>query len=990
MNQMRARTFATLMVALLFVGPVAAQEQRGSIQGQVKDASGAVLPGATVVVKGTALPAGTTTVSDGEGYYRFPGLPPGLYVVTTELQGFTPGRVEAIEVSLGQIKKVDFTLTLGGVTESVQVTAESPLIDVKQNAAFANISKEFIQRIPKGRDFTSVVTVAPGANYEGKLGGISVDGASGAENVYVIDGINTTSIRTGQSAKGLITDFVEEVQVKSSGYNAEFGGSMGGVINVITKSGANNFHGDFGVYYSDNKLNGSVRPTLRLNPTDTTIAEYVTYPDDTVRRWEPGGTIGGPVLMNKAWFFAGYMPSLERTERTAPFNANGTTDTKKRSDNTHNLTANVSAQISNALRGKFAVNFDNYKRVGLLHNLDGTSNPTALFNIDLKQPGATYSGQLDYVAGKFYLATRAGYFRYDAENTGVPTDIRYIHSRSSVNFPGVPADLQRQQGFLNIPTNSSITRDLYTRLGVNFDVSYFANFAGQHTFKGGVQLDRYGNDVLSGEQAPNISIVFGETYAANDGTFHKGTFGWYSWRQFQTTGKVKSSSVGLYLQDAWSVGDRLTINAGLRTERERVPAFRTDLGGARYPIDFSFGDKLAPRLGFAYDVAGDGRWKAYGSWGLFYDIMKLELSRGAFGGDKWIESYYTLDTPNWNTLGVNNNFPGSPIEQIDFRHTGSQPGDCPTPNNPDGNCIDPDLQPSRQREFTLGLDHELNSRTSVGIRYVRKQIDYTIDDVGTIVPGVGEVYYYANPGFGLAEHTIGPEFPAQPKAKRDYDGVEIRATRRMTRGLQLNTSYLWSRLYGNFSGLASSDENGRSSPNVNRFFDGIYMSFDEKGNPTYGRLGTDRPHQFKVQAAYQFPFGTGIGFNQYVAAGTPISRQVSNFGLPFFYRGRGSEGRTPTYSQSDLYLQHEIRLSGKQLQFGVNILNLFDQDTTTDIFNSELRQNVSIADEVFFQAGGFDTQAIIAAQNRIRDARFLKDSGFQGRRAIRLGAKFIF
>lgn len=142
---------------------------------------------------------------------------------------------------------------------------------------------------------------------------------------------------------------------------------------------------------------------------------------------------------------------------------------------------------------------------------------------------------------------------------------------------------------------------------------------------------------------------------------------------------------------------------------------------------------------------------------------------------------------------------------------------------------------------------------------------------------------------------------------------------------------------------------------------------------------------------YSFRFGTTIAANQYVASGTPISRQVSNFGLPFFYRGRGSEGRTPTFSQTDMYVQHEVNVGGnRRLQFGLNVLNLFDQDTTTDVFNAELRQSVSIPDPVFFQPGGFDTQAIIASQNRIRDARFLMDSAFQGRRALRFGVKFMF
>ena len=379
---MQARTLgAALMAVLLFAWPAAAQEQRASIEGVVKDSTGAILPGATVTAKGPALPAGTTTVSNEQGQFRFPGLPPGVYDVTAELSGFTAGKAEAVEVRLGQIKRVELTLAISGVTESVQVTAESPLIDVKQNAAFANINKELIDKLPKGRDFTSIVTIAPGANQETKLGGISIDGASGAENVYVIDGINTTSVRTGQSAKGLITDFVEEVQVKSSGYNAEFGGSMGGVINVISKSGSNEFRGDAGFYYSGNNLDGDVRPTLRLNPQQDTIAEYVTYPDDDLSRWEPGGTLGGPLFMNKAWFFAGYMPSFRTWERTAPY-SNGTVDTRTRKDRTQNFTANANAQFSNSLRGKFAVNIDNAKRTGLLHNQDGTSSATALFDID--------------------------------------------------------------------------------------------------------------------------------------------------------------------------------------------------------------------------------------------------------------------------------------------------------------------------------------------------------------------------------------------------------------------------------------------------------------------------------------------------------------------------------------------------------------------------------------------------------------------------------
>src|SRR5215208_2278236 len=305
---MRARTLAALMAVLLFASPVAAQEQRGAIEGVVKDSSGAVLPGVTVEAR-TSTGVVLTGTTDSEGVYRFPSVAPGTYEITATLQGFTPKKQGNVDVGLGQIKKVDVALGLQGVAESVQVTAESPLVDVRQSARQTNIAREQIELLPKGRDFTTLVTQAPGANNETKLGGISIDGASAGENRYVIDGIETTDLQNGTSGKNVIADFVEEVQVKSSGYTAEYGGATGGVINVITKSGTNNMHGNLLFNYQGDKLSqgtipaagqlttgqliGTGSPTLRLSLTDATKAEYVTYPKDKEDRIEPGFAVGG-------------------------------------------------------------------------------------------------------------------------------------------------------------------------------------------------------------------------------------------------------------------------------------------------------------------------------------------------------------------------------------------------------------------------------------------------------------------------------------------------------------------------------------------------------------------------------------------------------------------------------------------------------------------------------------------------------------------------
>src|SRR5262249_49875802 len=192
-----------------------------------------------------------------------------------------------------------------GVEESVSVTA--PLVAIMQSSRATNLRDAEIEKMPKGRDFTSLATQAAGTNDEPKLGGLSVDGSSGAENRFIIDGTESTDLVGGRSGQRLVTDFVEELQVKSSGYSAEYGGSTGAVLNVITRSGANVWHGDALAYWSDDALDAGSRPTLQLNPIKQSVAEYITYPKDPYRRIEPGGTLGGPLIRDRLWLFSGYV-----------------------------------------------------------------------------------------------------------------------------------------------------------------------------------------------------------------------------------------------------------------------------------------------------------------------------------------------------------------------------------------------------------------------------------------------------------------------------------------------------------------------------------------------------------------------------------------------------------------------------------------------------------------------------------------------------------
>jgi hypothetical protein len=205
---------------------------------------------------------------------------------------------------------------------------------------------------------------------------------------------------------------------------------------------------------------------------------------------------------------------------------------------------------------------------------------------------------------------------------------------------------------------------------------------------------------------------------------------------------------------------------------------------------------------------------------------------------------------------------------------------------------------------------------------------------------------------------------------------------------------MWSRLYGNYSGLSQSDENGRTSPNVGRVFDYPLMMFNESGQAEYGLLATDRPHQFKLQGIYSFDFGLSVGAFFRTSSGIPVTREIgvippNNF--PMQYQGRLSDGRMPTLSQTDINLQQEFKMGGaRRLQLSFNVLNLFNQKTATNRNITYQDVNGIVFDEAAFYAGRVDFDQEIARQGVVQSPLFLKDSAYQDQLVARFGVKFTF
>ncbi len=256
-------TLALSVCLLLFaVAPVSVFAQTtGTVEGAVTDQSNAPLPGVTVELTSPNLQGTRTAVTSADGRYRFPAVPPGAYKVTAELAGF--GKVEKrATVNLDSTAQVNLSLQLS-TTAEITVTGEAPMVDVASTTQGRNYSAKVIEKLPVGRNYADIVFTQPGVQADfgetqGRSLAISIYGSTSSENLFLIDGVNTTNVIKGFQGKDINSEFIQEVEVKTGGYQAEYGRNTGGVVNVITKSGGNEFHGGVFGYYNDTGMRADV------------------------------------------------------------------------------------------------------------------------------------------------------------------------------------------------------------------------------------------------------------------------------------------------------------------------------------------------------------------------------------------------------------------------------------------------------------------------------------------------------------------------------------------------------------------------------------------------------------------------------------------------------------------------------------------------------------------------------------------------------------
>ncbi|MGH9398999.1 MAG: carboxypeptidase regulatory-like domain-containing protein, partial [Thermoanaerobaculia bacterium] len=556
----------------------------GEIRGQVKDATGGVLPGVSVEVKGPSLQGTKTATTAGDGTYRIALVPPGDYTVSFALAGF--GKVEKkAAVQLDKTVVVEAAMSLA-TTAAVTVTGAAPVIDATSSGSGMNFTSDVLKGLPLGRGFTSVATKAPGViqGYGVDSGNINVQGSTGAENNFIIDGVDVTEIQYGRQGKSAPGEFIQEIEVKSGGFQAEYGHSQGGVLNAITKSGGNAFHGDAFGYYTgrpqtaeDGNFWQAKEAHLQSKADSRGTNRSQTDNIRNTLRADYGADLGGYAWKDRVWFFGAYDRVHTGGENflnnpvghcTTPCDAGpgtGTVGTESTATDVvqHLYAGKLTFRVTEGLSLVASV-FGDPVSTGpnLATPLAGAGPGT--YKGTLKQGGIDYTGRLSGVVGSNFLfeAQAARHNESTVQSPLNTVDRRFI----TVLPSGVPA-----QGGYGFYRTQNFKRDFYRG-----SASYYANFVGTHEFKIGGDYTINNSDskrVYTGP-AGNKATVFVRTF--KEGTFYQHEYNSSGVRNaagdpievdIAPGGTIsKSNNSVAFFQDKGQVLPNLTLNLGLRWE----------------------------------------------------------------------------------------------------------------------------------------------------------------------------------------------------------------------------------------------------------------------------------------------------------------------------------------------------------------------------------------------------------------------------------------
>jgi outer membrane receptor protein involved in Fe transport len=964
--------------ALCLICSTALAQGNGVITGVVKDAS-TQAPLANVLVTATspALIGEQIVLTDGVGEYRVPQLPPGTYSVRFEREDHKPHSRQGIEVQPGYTLRFNAELIpeVAGAT-TIAVVGKPPLIDVGSTQQTSVVDRDFIQNIPvappyslggNNRSFETLALTVPTARQD--TYGVSLKGATSPENSYLIDGLSIRNTSLGYSASKLSVEFVESVTVDTGGYLPEFGRTTGGIIAANTRSGGNEFRGSIWGTWTPSGLSGEPHSV----PGQNSVISFRIQPHNIV---DFGVSLGGYLIKDRLWFFIGVQPEFSRYrvyQDLKPYKVDA--DGNQVLDAAGNPQAEDTIytrpffadehQIQYFGKLTYLVNDDH--RLSL--TITGTpsySGGTNVFASSATQPGtpavraflgqpgvvfikalnATFDvvGKLSssFAEKRLLLDVTAGWHHEDHNSESIDgsklgsTDPGALVNQPRVNWaarpitdyidlpPDVAANCLSDQhgGAQRCPTGFStggpgiLAVNRYDSVQGRAVLTMLFQGGGHHVLKLGVDGEVDTSSLVRGVSGGQI---VNEHQRAGGQLWNGRHWGYLvapdTAQDFTPNSTSKGVFLGGFVQDSWSILDRITLNAGVRYDAQT-------LYGSDGVVALSFPNEWSPRVGLIWDPTQAGRSKIYASYARYYENVPLDVADRAFGQDVNILARYLPATGDCNPRNTITTSCVTPDRRIDF---------FVPPNStyrvgiyPVRTSVDPSIKPASQDEVVAGIEYEVLPNTRASVAYTHRQIVDWVEDLSTTNGGI---YLIGNPGSGAASNL--------PVPRRVYNAVAVSLEKTFADLWLAQLSYSYQKLNGNIEGLYR-QQTGQLDPNFNADFD-LWPFLANRQGPLPG----DIRHTVKAYLAKAFvlspTWSVTLGTAYTGASGPPIDFA----GLNSFYQTaevmifpRGSAGRLGWVHSIDVNGAVTLRFSSAiALTLSVNVFNLFNFQQVTAVDN---------------------------------------------------------
>ncbi len=953
-----------------------------SLSGKVINAdTKAPLGDMVVTVRSPALQGEQTVVTDASGFYRVPNLPPGEYSINVDGgEGLRPFGRGGIPLRANVTVRLDLEILPEVMTyTTVEIMGRPPAVDVGTTTSGLSINSDAMERLPLaapgGRSganlsFDSLAEVVPTGRTD-TYGG-SFAGTTSPENGYLVDGVSVTDPAVGILGTPMSLEFVKEANVVTAGYLPEYGRTQGGVFDIVSKSGSNEFHGSLYGQWTP----GTAEPKV-------VISQNALAGQTRLLSTQTGGfTVGGPIVKDKLWFFAGAQLSAAQHEVTRRLYAFATNPDGTAALDSENR--RIGAEVADARRklraagqqyqlfGKldFRLNPDNtltFSVKSITNNTGGDGyfpvNPqtgaAGLFvNSRPLRAARTFPGQVYDLTLKWSNSSLNKRLLFDTTVgwhhernggavglagdgvdpgvlSGMNADPSTVYGRTNpsrprisdyenLRNPGICADTTTDNTVVRCPVNTySIlgpgqTEKVSTnRLQAREVITYLFEGLGHHIIKFGAEAE-YAEVARKTGFAGLTSVREagdGSTWDTNGSNYslqpRPDVLALYpGWDM-----TVRQVAFGAFAQDSWAIMDRVTLNAGVRYDAQTLYTAQGD-------VAISLPNQLAPRLGLIFDPTASGKAKLFANYALYYQSLPLRISSRGISGEPSNTWSVPTDTCNPAAAGfrecvvnpdnaLNVNGPYDPSRKYGYFGFGRA-------------AVDPDLKPGSSTEISGGGEYEIVAGGRLGLTYIHRQTNSIIEDMSR---DEAATYFIGNPGEGVAKDF--------PKAERIYDAGIVQFTKAFSDDWLAQASYTLSSLRGNWEGFFRS-QTGQLDPGANSDFDLLTLLQNRRGP-----LGADSRHEVKLYGAKDWQLGDGArlttGLSYRARSGAPtnfIGRHII-YQQEVFLLPRGEGERLPWVHNFDVHMALGLWKSKTQsVSVTADVFNLFNFQAATATDNN--------------------------------------------------------